>query len=187
MTKEETIEAVKLRAKKNFSLGYNCAECVLEAVFALIDTGLPKDARKMATGFGGGVGLFGDTCGAVSGAVLAVGAVHGRSDLPQGDGKEAVKYAAEQLYGKPGLYRIFNQIPNRITEKFGNTLCRDITSKWKENWLCREHALFCRDIIIESAGIAAELILSDKNELASKPFGANVENLKETSCDLSKG
>ena len=34
MTKEETIEAVKQRAKKNFSLGYNCAECVLEAVFS---------------------------------------------------------------------------------------------------------------------------------------------------------
>lgn len=187
MTKEETIEAVRQRAKKNFSLGYNCAECVLEAVFSLIDTGLPQEARRMATGFGGGVGLFGDTCGALSGAVLAVGAVHGRSSLPEGEGKEAVKKASEQLYGKPGLYRLFNQIPNRISEKYGHTVCRDLTSKWKESWLCREHALFCREIIIESAGIAAELILSDKDELASKPFGANVENLKETSCDIAKG
>jgi C_GCAxxG_C_C family probable redox protein len=187
MTKEETIEAVKQRAKKNFSLGYNCAECVLEAVLSLIDTGLPQEARRMATGFGGGVGLFGDTCGAVSGSVLAVGAVHGRSSLPEGEGKEAVKKASEQLYGKPGLYRLFNQIPNRINEKFGHTVCRDITSKWKESWLCREHALFCREIIIEAAGIAAELILSDKDELASRPFGANVENLRETSCDIGKG
>ncbi|RPJ13233.1 MAG: hypothetical protein EHM30_11925, partial [Desulfobacteraceae bacterium] len=97
MTKEETIQAVRQRAKKNFSLGYNCAECVLEAVFSLINTGLPQEARRMATGFGGGVGLFGDTCGAVSGSVLAVGAVHGRSSLPEVEGKEAVKYAAEQL------------------------------------------------------------------------------------------
>ena len=29
------------------------------------------------TNLGGGVGLFGDTCGAITGAVIAVGAVHG--------------------------------------------------------------------------------------------------------------
>lgn len=46
MTKEEKIEAIKQRAKKNFSLGYNCAECVTEAVLAFVETGLPPEARK---------------------------------------------------------------------------------------------------------------------------------------------
>jgi C_GCAxxG_C_C family probable redox protein len=177
MTQEEQIEAITLRARKNFSKGFNCAECVVEAVVNLVETGLPKDIQKLATGFGGGVGLYGDSCGAISGAVLAVGAVHGRSALPEGDPKEASKKAAQELYGKPGLYRLFNQIPNRIKDKFGSTLCRDITLPWKENWLCRDHALHCREIITESAKIAAELILSDKTELASQPFGANVENM----------
>jgi hypothetical protein len=85
--------------------------------------------------------------------------------------------ASQELYGKPGLYRLFNQIPNRIQNKFGNTLCRELTQPWKETWLCRDHALHCREIITESAIIAAELVLSDKTELASMPFGANVENL----------
>lgn len=184
MTKEEKIEIIRQRARKNFSLGYNCAECVLEAVITNVETGLPRDVLKLATGFGGGVGLFGDTCGAIAGAILAVGAVYGRSKLPDCEGKEAIKLAVDQLYGKPGLYRIFNQIPNRIKKKYGNTLCRDLTIKWHDNWLCKEHALSCRELITDAAGIAAELIFSDFNEVASLPFEDNVENLKDViSCD----
>ena len=32
MTKEEKIEEIRQRARKNFSLGYNCAECVTSRV-----------------------------------------------------------------------------------------------------------------------------------------------------------
>jgi C_GCAxxG_C_C family probable redox protein len=179
MTGQEKIEEIKQRARKNFSLGYNCAECVTEAVLSHIDTGLPSEVKKLATGFGGGIGLYGDTCGALVGAVMAVSAVHGRSSLPEGEGKEAMIKSKEQLYGKPGLYRLFNQIPNLFKEQNGHTLCRELTSKWQATWLCRDHALFCREVITGAAGIAAQLILSDKDEGASKPFGENVENLKE--------
>jgi C_GCAxxG_C_C family probable redox protein len=185
MTRAEKIEAIKQRARKNFTLGYNCAECVTEAVLGEIDTGLPSEVRKVATGFGGGVGLFGDTCGAIAGAVIAVGAVHGRSTLPEGEGKEAVKKSANQLYGRPGLYRLFNQIPNTFKEKYGVTLCRDLTSQWQESWLCRDHALLCREIITDAAAIAAELIMTDRDEAASRPFGRNVENLKDPDADQS--
>jgi len=180
MTREEKIEEIRQRARKNFSLGYNCAECVTEAVLALVETGLPQEVKKLATGFGGGIGLYGDTCGAIAGAIMAVGAVHGRSSLPDTeDRKVAAQKAKEQLYGKPGLYRLFNQLPNRIREKYGETLCRELTKKWQSEWLCREHALHCREIITDVAGIAAELILADKEEAASKSFGRNVENLTD--------
>ena len=179
MNREEKIEEVRQRARKNFSLGYNCAECITESVLSLIETGLPPEAKKMATGFGGGVGLYGDTCGALAGAVMAVSAVHGRSALPEGEGKEAMLKSKEQLYGKPGLYRLFNQIPNHFKARFGHTLCRDLTAKWQQSWLCRDHALFCREVITESAAFAAQLILADWDEFGSKPFGANVENLRE--------
>ncbi len=178
MNKEEQIEQIRQRARKNFSLGYNCAECVTEAVLSLVETGLPPEVKKLATGFGGGIGLYGDTCGAVVGAVMAVSAVHGRSGLPEGEGKEVLKKSKEQLYGQPGLYRLFNQLPNRIKEKYGETLCRELTSKWQTAWLSREHALFCREIITDAAEIAAELIFSDIDEAAAQPFGTNVENLE---------
>jgi len=188
MTKEEKIEAIKQRARKNFSRGFNCAECVTEAVLNEIDTGLPPEVLKVATGFGGGVGLYGDTCGALTGAIIAVGCVHGRSKLMEDpDPKVAAKKSGQQLYGKPGLYRLFNQIPNKFREKYGYTCCRDLTTKWHDSWLCRDHALYCRELLTEAAGIAAELILTDRDEAASKPFGHNVEKLEQTGVvsDLS--
>jgi len=179
MEREELIDAIRARARGNFSQGYNCAECITEAVLSLVDTGLPEEAKKLATGFGGGIGLYGDTCGAVAGAVLAVSAVHGRTSLPAGgDRKEVAKKSKEELYGCPGLYRLFNQIPNRLSEKYGSTLCREIAAPWQDQWLCREHALHCRELITDAAEIAAELILCEREELASRPFGSNVENLQ---------
>jgi C_GCAxxG_C_C family probable redox protein len=179
MSKAEKIEEIKQRARKNFSLGWNCPECVMEAVLTVIDTGFPKDILKMATGFGAGIGLYGDTCGALTGAVMAVGTIHGRSSLPEGEGKKVLKKSKKLLYGKPGLYRLFNQVPNRFSEKYNHTLCRELTKKWQKNWLKkREHALFCREVITYSAEIAADIILSDKDKIASKPFGINVEGLK---------
>lgn len=182
MDPSEKIVSIKERARKNFSKGYNCSECVFEAVLKHLETDLPPESLKLATGFGGGVGLFGDTCGAISGAVLAVSSVHGRSTLPENDDrKAAMKAASQQLYGKPGLYRIFNQIPNKIKAKYGHTLCREITADWQEQWLCREHALHCREVITDAAELAAALIYADKDEIASEPFGSNVENLRDRS------
>lgn len=181
MNPTEKITDIKDRARKNFSKGYNCAECVFEAVLEHIDTTLPKEVLKLATGFGGGVGLYGDTCGAISGAVLAVSAVYGRSELPEGEDRKAVMQAASrELYGRPGLYRIFNQIPNKLQKKYGHTLCREITAQWQENWLCRDHALHCRKIITDAAELAASLIYANKDEIALEPFGRNVENLKDS-------
>ena len=180
VSNEEIIERVRQRAKKNFSLGYNCSETVFEAVLGEMDLDLPPEAVRLATGFGGGVGLYGDSCGAITGAVLAVGAVHGRRSLPEGESKEAVAAKSkEQFYGRPGLYRMFNQIPNRIGEKYGSTLCRELTKKWQKDWLCREHALSCREIMMDAASIAAEMILSDANEMMNRPFGKNVEGMED--------
>ena len=151
-----------------------------EAVLAVTDTGLPPEVKKVATGFGGGAGLYGDTCGAIAGAVIAVGCVHGRSKLVEDpDPKAAAKKSAQQLYGKPGVYRIFNQVPNKLREKYGNTRCRELTTKWQEkgNWLRKEHALHCREIVTDAAGIAAGLIMTDRDEAASKPLGPNVAHL----------
>ena len=180
MSNEEVIERVRQRARKNFSLGYNCSETVFEAVLGELDLDLPPEALRLATGFGGGLGLYGDSCGAITGAILAVGAVHGRRNLPEGEDKEVVAAKSkEQFYGRPGLYRMFNQIPNRIGEKYGATLCRELTKKWQNDWLCREHALSCREIMMDAAGIAAEMALSNAGDMMDSPFGKNVENLQD--------
>jgi len=179
LSNEDTIERVRQRARKNFSLGYNCSECVFEALLGELDMGLPAEAIRLATGFGGGIGLYGGTCGAIAGAVLAVGAVHGRRTLPEGEGLEVAQKSKQQFYGRPGIYRIFNQIPNEIAAKYGSTVCGELTRKWQNQWLCREHALSCRELITDAAGIAARLALAERDVEANRPFGSNVEGIKE--------
>jgi C_GCAxxG_C_C family probable redox protein len=179
MTEENhiVIEKICRRAHGNFSLGFNCSECVTEAVWTFIETDLPADAWKLATGFGGGIGLYGGACGALTGAVLASGAIHGRRALPAGtDRRDILSKSRQQLYEDPGLYRIFNQLPNWFAAQYGATTCREITAAWQSDWLCREHALHCRKIISQTAKRAAVLMLLSKSELASLEFGSVVES-----------
>jgi C_GCAxxG_C_C family probable redox protein len=174
MTPEAVIAQVKSRAKNNFKTGLNCAECVLEAVLATIGTGLPHETMCLMTGFGSGGGLFGDTCGALVGAMAALGAVYGRREVPTNP-----QAATEELYGNPGLYRLFNRLPNEFKQRFGSTQCRLLTSQWRKTWLCRDHLRFCRLLTIEAAGLAAEMAFpKDLARWGSEPFRENVEGLE---------
>ena len=168
MTPEEVIAKVKARAKANFRTGMNCAESVFEAVISNVDTGLPHETICVMTGFGGGGGLFGDNCGALVGAMAALGAVYGRREVPT-----QAKAATEELYGNPGLYRLFNRLPNEFKQRFGSTQCRLLTFQWRKTWLCKDHILFCRNLTIEAAGLAAEMAVpKDLARWGSLPFGA---------------
>ena len=119
------------------------------------------------TGFGGGGGHFGDTCGALVGAMAALGAVYGRREVPTD-----AKAAREELHGTPGLYRLFNRLPNEFKQRFGSTQCRLLTSQWSKTWLCKDHLLFCRNLVIDAAGLAAEMAApKDLARWGSLPFG----------------
>jgi C_GCAxxG_C_C family probable redox protein len=167
MTPEEVIAKVKKRAKANFRTGLNCAESVFEAVIAHVEVGLPHATMCVMTGFGGGGGHFGDTCGALVGAMAALGAVYGRREVPAD-----ARAATEELYGEPGLYRLFNRLPNEFQQRFGSTQCRLLTSQWRKTWLCKDHLQFCRHLTIEAAGLAAEMAFPrDLARWGSLPFG----------------
>lgn len=174
MEPEEVIAAVKDKARANFKTGLNCAECVFEAILSQIDTGLPLETMCTMSGFGAGGGCFGDTCGSLVGAMAALGAVYGRREVPRD-----FKVATAELYGKPGLYRLFNRLPNEFRQRFGSTQCRTLTAQWRKTWLCKDHALFCRNLVIEAAGLAAEMAVpKDLERWGSLDFGDNVEGLE---------
>jgi len=121
----------------------------------------------LMTGFGGGMGHFGDTCGALVGAIAALGAVYGRRRIP-----DSPKASKEQMHGTPGLYQLFNRLPNEFQRRFGNTQCRVLTGPWQTNWLCRDHLKFCRNLVINMAGLAAEMAVpKDLARWGSGPFG----------------
>ena len=84
-------EAVKLHG-----LGFNCAQCVLGAAGKY--TGLDaKTAEKIAAGFGGGV-RSGEICGAISGAVMALGLLEEDKRAIAGLSRQCVE-AFRQKYG----------------------------------------------------------------------------------------
>jgi len=171
VTRDEIIDQAKANAKQNFREGLNCAESVLEAV---INTGIIKDIPPevvaVSTGFGGGIGQYGTICGALAGATIAVGCVHGRKNPKNGTFEERVR----QLQGNPGLYRLFNNLPNDFAEKFGACECAALTSDYKDNFEAIERKRRCHQFVIEAAGIAAKYILMGSEEGYSQTMRKNM-------------
>ncbi len=52
--------------------GLNCAEKILYGANEVYKLGLDKEALKVASGFGGGMGIE-SVCGAITGAIMAIG------------------------------------------------------------------------------------------------------------------
>ncbi len=102
----------KEAAGKLFSKGLNCAQSVLASHSDL--TGIPvADSLKIATGFGAGMAMMQKTCGAVTGAYMAIGAKYGRINP---DDEEA----RDKTYS---LIESFNQ---RFIEMHGSLDCREL-------------------------------------------------------------
>ena len=96
-------------AKEIFLGNFNCAQ----AVFAAFATqyGLPKEtALKLASPFGGGVARRGEVCGAVTGALLALGLARGN----------------ETPAGKEETYRLAQEFMRRFEDQHQSLLCREL-------------------------------------------------------------
>ena len=74
-------------AVSRFMQGYNCAQAV-SSVFAK-DAGVPEEVvLGIATGFGAGVARTDGMCGAVSGAVIAIGLLFGSTGPDEKEAKD---------------------------------------------------------------------------------------------------
>ncbi|WP_337996964.1 C-GCAxxG-C-C family protein [Oleispirillum naphthae] len=139
-------------ALATFTGGYNCAQAAVSAFCA--EHGLDEDlAMRLACGFGGGMGRKQEVCGAVSGAILALGLVHGR-------GKGGDKAMTQATYDK--VYALMSAFEAR----HGSCLCRELlqgcdvttpegTRQVKERGLRDSVCMACVRSAVE---IAADLI-----------------------------
>ncbi len=81
-----------------FNNGYNCAQAVFSTYCEQL--GLDKtNALKIAGSFGAGMGYIGETCGAVTGAVMLIGLKHGKVHKDNNEAKETT-YNLVQEYTK---------------------------------------------------------------------------------------
>jgi C_GCAxxG_C_C family probable redox protein len=95
MDEKELNERVE-RAVENFMAGYGCCQSVV-AAFADLYGLDEQQAKKIAAGFGGGVGRLRMMCGAVSGIVMLVGLDCGQTEGSDRDGKSACYKVVQEL------------------------------------------------------------------------------------------
>ena len=108
---------------------------------------------KIATGFCGGVSHTCGTCGAVSGAIMAVSLFTGRSNPEEAvtDTYTAVRKMIEEFKGR-----------------FGSTNCKDLTGcdlgtkEGQERFISEELRDKCRHFTEEATKIAIEVIDDDE-------------------------
>jgi C_GCAxxG_C_C family probable redox protein len=100
------------RAQSLFAEGYSCSQAVLLAFAPRL--GLDADtAARIASPFGGGIARCGWTCGALSGAFLAVGLHAGHT-------------AAQDSVRKDDVYARVQAIAERFREAHGSTQCHKL-------------------------------------------------------------
>lgn len=77
-----------------FESGFNCAESISQAIIEAFSDATPEDIPRVASAFGGGIGgSREEACGALTGGVLAIGYLMGRSS--PGEDNERTKKAAD--------------------------------------------------------------------------------------------
>ena len=158
-------------AIEGFKGGLNCAECVFDALQrAGVMNSVPKEAIAMCVGFGGGIGLSGYTCGALSGAIIANGAVYGRKD-PWSVPKEERGPQIAQKY-----YRRYNRLLNDFKTAYGSPLCKEVTAG--QEWASKDRRLYCMNLIAQTAALAYDYITMPQEEAFILEYKDNMSGLK---------
>ncbi len=96
-------------AASYFNKTFNCSQSVFVAFAA--QNGMPEElALKLASPFGSGFARQGEVCGAVTGALLALG----------------LRYGTETPAGKGDIYRISQEFLRQFKARHGTLLCRGL-------------------------------------------------------------
>lgn len=112
MMTDQELDARVTRAVDYFMQGYGCCQSVVAAFSDLY--GLDETmAKKIAAGFGGGVGRLRMMCGAVSGIVMLVGLDCGQTEGSDREGKSA-------------CYKIVQDLLAQSKAENGSLICAEI-------------------------------------------------------------
>jgi len=135
-------------AQDRFAQGFSCSQSVFSA-FASKYGITDETALKLASPFGGGIAHQGNVCGAVTGALMALGLGRGNATLEN----------------KEENYSIAKDFITRFQEKHGTILCRDLIgydlSKPDELLKAREGQVFvsaCPGFVMDAAGLVEEIL-----------------------------
>lgn len=149
MTKEEKITAAETAAGQYFKEGMNCAECVLQSFLDTHNVDLPKEIIALSSGFGGGMGHTKNTCGAITGAVLALSCLKGRKNPLA---KETTKERIQEIQQ---IYVPFGDMIHEIEQQYGTLICKELSAPHGD-FAGKQRKKNCKQIISYCAGLAAK-------------------------------
>lgn len=134
-----------------FDNSFNCSQ----AVFSTYCESLGLDhaiALKIACGFGAGMGYSGETCGAVTGALMLIGLKYGKN-------------TPEDNQAKDKTYALVQEFAKRFRELHGSLKCNELLpydiSIPEELKKAREEGLFttvCPKLVKSAAMIVEEIL-----------------------------
>ena len=120
---------------------YNCAESTLYAANEKLDLGLPEDAIRLVSGFGGGM-ASGRVCGALAGAIAAISRVA----------------VSDRGHTTPDFKDIMGGYVAKFVEAFGSTECSELRPKYAEP------EIRCKELVEANAQMLEEYLLQLKNK-----------------------
>lgn len=100
------------KAANFFRQDYNCAQSVLLTMQEYYGIRRNRVIPKIATAFGGGIGRRGSLCGALTGAIMAIGLKHGTNKTV--------------LAEKEKAYQIALRFYEQFVKECGSPFCREL-------------------------------------------------------------
>lgn len=143
MNENKELEARNI-AGNYFREGYNCAEAIFLTFRPQVAPELDENMVKMLTGFGGGLGQAGCTCGALIGSAMILNLIQGRTSK-----EEERKPAYEAVHKFHDIFKA----------NFNSTCCRTLN---KNPFGSKEHMKTCLKITGNTAKLLAEFMQEER-------------------------
>ncbi|WMI81127.1 C-GCAxxG-C-C family protein [Anaerotignum sp. MB30-C6] len=152
-TKELTlVEQAEQNSSNYFRQGLNCTECIMCTFLDIYNKEMPRESLALATGFGAGLGNTKNTCGAITGAVMALSSVVGRKDPLA---KETV---GERVAELRNVYSLVGDMVREIEDHYGTLICKELSDPLGE-FEGKARKKNCMQIIGYCGGLAMKYAL----------------------------
>lgn len=176
ITEEQKSNALQYARENQVEYGLSCSESVLNALIRAGIVDLPEYYTCLATGLSGGVGASGNTCGAVYGAMMALGAVYGRKNPLAHPFEPTKKIPLEEDY-RYYMMRRFNNLINDYVNHFGTCRCREFVDKCG-GYFEKGRVDFCPNLIVYATELAIKYLEMDEQTNNALPYKHNIYGWK---------
>ncbi|MCD6577322.1 MAG: C_GCAxxG_C_C family protein [Anaerolineaceae bacterium] len=142
----KTKTTIMKKARRYLNTGWHCSEGILKAVGEHYLGEINPQTFRISTAFEGGVGGTNEElCGALSGGLMVIGALYGRTDPRKSD------YRSDKL---AAAYRA------RFLKHFRHTHCADL----KAHWVGRKGQETCAELVADAAEILIDVLEEEEKE-----------------------